>query len=110
MTTPDLSISVPTALVAVLFCVAVLLAVAMRHVLLKSRMLAEQYRGARDVAENARAELLTVIETIPMAFVLVDRDGNLRLQNKTATDLLGPAPSGANAMEDLSPPVHAHLA
>lgn len=44
-------------------------------------------------------ELQITLETLPAAFLLVDRFGQARMQNTAATGLIGAAPTGRNAME-----------
>jgi PAS domain S-box-containing protein len=50
--------------------------------------------SARQQAETAAAnqELLAIINTVPAALVILNRDGSIRLQNNAAEYLLGPPP------------------
>lgn len=44
--------------------------------------------------QRAHRDLVTTVETIPVAFLLVDTDGRVRHQNRAATELIGPSQSG----------------
>jgi signal transduction histidine kinase/CheY-like chemotaxis protein/HAMP domain-containing protein len=43
-------------------------------------------------------EIETMLETVPAAFIVVDRNGYVRLQNRAATALVGPPPRIGSAM------------
>ena len=63
-----------------------------------ARMLAVNNERDREVRVK-HDELRVTLETVPAAFLLVDRAGQLRLQNKAANALLGPPPTSINAMQ-----------
>lgn len=64
-----------------------------------ARMLAVNTEREREVRVK-HDELRVTLETVPAAFLLVDREGQLRLQNKAANALLGPPPpTSTNAMQ-----------
>jgi PAS domain S-box-containing protein len=71
--------------------IVVLLFVTRRAVFLR---LADVATSARHHAETAAAhqELLAIINTVPAALVIMNRDGSVRLQNNAAEYLLGKAP------------------
>ena len=57
-----------------------------------ARELTARYGEAKELSEQARKELETVIETVPAALLLVDRTEGVRFQNRAATMLIGPPP------------------
>lgn len=59
-----------------------------------SRDLTARHRDAEQVARRARAELETVIETVPAALLLVHETEGIRLHNRAAARLMGAPPSG----------------
>jgi PAS domain S-box-containing protein len=50
---------------------------------------------AHQETREAHGELLAIINTVPAALVIMDPDGSIRLQNRAAEHLLGPAPATA---------------
>lgn len=68
-------------------------AMTVRRVLADSRQLAERHREAREIAEQQRAELQTVLETVLAAILLVSSDGQRVLQNRAANALIGESSS-----------------
>jgi PAS domain S-box-containing protein len=77
--------------VAELIVVALLLLATRRAVFLPRATVAT---SAREQAETAAAhqDLLAIINTVPAALVILNRDGSVRLQNNAAEYLLGPPP------------------
>lgn len=59
-----------------------------------SRDLTARHREAEQVAQRAREELETVIETVPAALLLVHERDGVRLHNRAAARLIGAPPSG----------------
>lgn len=58
-----------------------------------SRAMTTRARESEETAQRARAELETVVETVPAALLLVDRSGGVRFQNRAATRLIGAPPT-----------------
>lgn len=64
--------------------------------LAKSRELTKRSRTAEEKAVRSRAELETVIETVPAALILVHKSEGVRRQNRAASRLIG-EPDAADA-------------
>lgn len=67
-----------------------------------SRDLAGRYKASEEAAHRSRAELETVIETVPAALVLVHKSEGVRRQNRAATRLIGSPPEGESLAGDLA--------
>ena len=58
---------------------------------------AEEAEGARRRIDEAHADLLAIINTVPAGLVVMQPDGSIRLQNNAALHLLGTAPETPEA-------------
>jgi PAS domain S-box-containing protein len=68
---------------------------------LLTNALARMVRTVSEREEELRSrhrELETTLETVPAAFILVDANGRVRVQNRAATALIGPPPKDSSAL------------